>query len=220
MEKIKKNMLQVTKRELTKVEENMLNESQLNVLLQGTPKAHIYQRKAKGGGMWNYVTGTYVKKVLNLMFGWDWDFEVVKFEYNMEWKQCIVLGKLTVRHGGHTVVKNQFGRQDIKFKKDRTGPLDLGNDLKGATTDALKKCASELGIAADVYAPQEFKAIQIVQEKTQDELDAIAVRKRIIDHISRAKNKTNLAQALDELGGDGELWDLYNAKMEALNDTN
>lgn len=209
-------MIQVTRNELTKVEANMLNEPQLNVLLQGTPKQHIYQRKAKGGGTWNYVTGTYVKKVLNLMFGWDWDFEVVKFEYNMEVKQCIVLGKLTVRHKDRVVIKNQFGRQDIKFKKDKTGPLDLGNDLKGATTDALKKCASELGIAADVYAPNEFKAIQVVKEKTQEELNALAVRSRTIDHIHASDNKVMLAQALDELGDDKELWELYNNKLEEI----
>ena len=37
--------------------------------------------------------------------------------------------------------------------------LDYGNDLKAATTDALKKCASELGIASDIYGANEFKEI-------------------------------------------------------------
>ena len=41
----------------------------------------------------------------------------------------------------------------------------MGNDLKAATTDALKKCASELGIASDIYAPNEFKAIYVVPEE-------------------------------------------------------
>ena len=43
--------------------------------------------------------------------------------------------------------------------------MDLGNDLKAATTDALKKCASELGIASDIYAPNEFKSIYVVPEE-------------------------------------------------------
>lgn len=37
--------------------------------------------------------------------------------------------------------------------------LDFGNDLKAASTDALKKCASLLGIASDVYGKSEYKDI-------------------------------------------------------------
>lgn len=223
---IKPGMIQVSAKELAKVENNVLNKDQLNVLFQGTPEAHKYKRPAKGGGEWTYVTGAYVKKVLNLMFGWDWDFEVTKFEYNMGAKQCIVLGKLTVRSGGKTIIKNQFGRVDIKFKTNWDNnlkkkiptdqPLDLGNDLKAATTDSLKKCASELGIASDVYAPNEFKAIQVVEPLTQEEIDEEKLRLRIVKHINNAKNLTNLSQASDELGEDQELWGLYNKKYDEL----
>ena len=159
--------LTITSTELAKVENNALNGQQLQFLLKKTPKNHVYQRPAKGGGKWNYVTGVYVKKVLNLMFGWDWSFEVVEHKFDLQVGQAYVLGKLTVRSQGKEIVKMQFGRVDIKFKKqqDQNGnrlPLDIGNDLKAATTDALKKCASELGVASDVYAPNEFKEINIV----------------------------------------------------------
>lgn len=158
------NIIKVTEAELSKVENNLLNSSQLNFLLSSTPKAHIYERPAKGGGKWKFVTGTYVKKVLNLMFGWDWSFEIISHEVSIEFKQVVVKGKLTVHSNGRDIVKMQFGRQDIKFRRGSNEPLDIGNDLKGATTDALKKCASELGIASDVYAPNEFKAITVVEE--------------------------------------------------------
>lgn len=188
------NLPVVSSDDLAKVENNMLNTGQLQYLLQKTPKNHIYQRKAKGGGTWDYVTGTYIKKVLNLMFGWDWSFEVVEHKFDLDIKQAYVLGKLTVNSGGKTIIKMQFGRADIKFlkelafNKDGTQkmttnykgekyqikevgkqPLDIGNDLKAATTDALKKCASELGIASDVYAPNEFKEIKIVEKSTDEE---------------------------------------------------
>lgn len=159
-----KEIIKITKAELTKSENNVLNVNQLSFLLQKTPEAHIYKRPAKGGGQWSYVTGIYVKKVLNLMFGWDWDFEVVEYKYDLEVKQVFVLGKLTCRSNESKVIKMQFGSKDIMFKKSTNIPLDLGNDLKAATTDALKKCASELGIASDVYAPNEFKAIKVVDE--------------------------------------------------------
>lgn len=171
------NLPIVSSKELSKVEDNSLNTSQLAYLLQKTPSAHVYERTAKGGGKWSYVTGTYVKKVLNLMFGWDWDFEVVEYKYDLEIAQVFVLGKLTCRTNGNTIVKMQFGTKDIMFKNDWVDgkkiktkfPLDLGNDLKAATTSALKKCASEIGIASDVYAPTEFKEIRVVEPKTEDE---------------------------------------------------
>jgi len=188
-------LIEVTQNELSKVEDNALNTEQLGFLLSKTPKNHIYERPGKGGGKWKFVTGVYVKKVLNLMFGWDWSFEVVEHKIDLQLKQAYVLGKLTVNSNGRSIVKMQFGRVDIKFKKepvlDGNGnqvyypgsnkpkmqagdkqPLDVGNDLKAATTDALKKCAAELGIASDVYAPNEFKEIKIVEEevaKSDDE---------------------------------------------------
>lgn len=165
----KKGLIEISQKELSKVENNALNTSQLNFLLSKTPSNHIYERPGKGGGKWKFVTGVYVKKVLNLMFGWDWSFEVVEHKFDLTLKQAYVLGKLTVNSNGKTIVKMQFGRVDIKFKKNADPetnvrmPLDIGNDLKAATTDALKKCAAELGIASDVYAPNEFKAIKVVE---------------------------------------------------------
>ena len=43
-------------------------------------------------------------------------------------------------------------------------PLSIGNDLKAAATDCLKKCAVSLGIAADVYNKAEFNEIHITSE--------------------------------------------------------
>lgn len=165
----------ITKSELSKVRDNLLNTDQLNLLFQPTPKAHKYERPAKGGGKWTYVTGAYVKKMLNLLFGWNWSFEIIAHEVSIEFKQVVVKGKLTVRTGelGTEISRMQFGRQDVKFRKQTEEmvklklpqvPLDLGNDLKGATTDCLKKCASEFGIASDVYAPNEYKQIQIIED--------------------------------------------------------
>ena len=103
------------------------------------------------------------------MFGWDWDFEIIDEKFDLNIGQAYVKGRLTCRVGDRAIVKMQFGRCDIKFKNDwvegkkipTKNPLDIGNDLKAAATDALKKCASELGIAADVYAPNEFRELSV-----------------------------------------------------------
>ena len=40
-------------------------------------------------------------------------------------------------------------------------PLSIGNDLKSAATDALKKCAAEIGLAADIYNKEDFREVKV-----------------------------------------------------------
>ena len=47
---------------------------------------------------------------------------------------------------GVTATRQQFGSQKIKRARQTGNPLDIGFDLKGAATDALKKCASLVGV--------------------------------------------------------------------------
>ena len=145
-----------------------MNLKQLLHIIQKTPAEHIYHRVGKGGGQFEYVTGTYIKKMLNYTFGWMWDFEVR--DHGREKDMIWVLGRLTIKDkkGTPMIVKEQFGRADVKYYKDRTkGELDFGNDLKSAATDALKKCASEFGIASDVYGKGEFEEIKAKGYQTE-----------------------------------------------------
>ena len=148
------NLALITESELS-LGDKVLNREQLQRLLTKTPAAFVRSRPAKGGGTWKYVSGGYVKKVLNLMFGFNWDFEVVSSQ--VAHGEVIVLGRLTCRVGDHTIVKMQYGNKDIICKKGTDTPLSIGNDMKSAATDALKKCAAEIGIAADIYNADEFR---------------------------------------------------------------
>ena len=49
--------------------------------------------------------------------------------------------------------------------KDRYEAVPIGDTLKAAASDALKKCASLLGIALDVYWPELDRAEKKVKEK-------------------------------------------------------
>jgi len=162
---------------LTLIEEAPLEEQQILQIMGKTPKKHIYSRPAKGGGEWEYVTGVYVKKVLNYVFGWLWDFEIV--EHGRENDLVWVLGRLTVKgKDGVEIKKMQFGRADVKMKRGTKIPLDFGNDLKAASTDALKKCASELGVASDVYGRNEFREVEgpprSADKETREKVDNMA----------------------------------------------
>ena len=194
--------LVLTQSDISKANNVILNNDQIGFILASTPKKHIRKRPAKGGGTWQYVSINYVQKVLNMMFGWDWNFEIEKEEIFIEAGEVVVKGKLTVnithedKHGNQvvkTIIKSQYGNKDIQFlnenvvdkngnivyndgkpKKQKTNkPLSIGNDLKSAASDALKKCASLIGIAQDVYAPQEFREIEI-KESEPDVADLLS----------------------------------------------
>lgn len=164
--------------DLSLVENNALNANQLKQLLKKTPQQYVHSRPAKGGGTWEYVTGGYVRKVLNLLFGWRWSFEIL--DEKVMHGEAIVKGKLTCFSNGQEIVKMQYGNKDIAYRReaDKDGnkiPLSIGNDLKAAATDALKKCAAELGIAADIYNKMDFREVQVDtrEEITLDDLQEL-----------------------------------------------
>src|SRR6476660_9125552 len=130
-----------------------LSEAQVDFLLQRTPKHEIKKRQGRGGLQFSYVEHGYVTERLNLVFGFNWDFEVTDKQILED--EVIVEAKLTVRTpGGQTIVKTQFGGADIKRHASgaKSGrPLSIADDYKAAASDALKKCASLLGIGLDLY---------------------------------------------------------------------
>lgn len=207
-------MTQVAKinpKELSLVENNALNPNQLAWVLKRTPSQYIKKRPAKGGGEWAYVSGSYVRKVLNLMFGFDWSFEIL--EQHVMHGEAIVKGKLTCNTNGKTIVKMQFGNKDIMCKKGTDTPLSIGNDLKAAATDALKKCAAELGIAADVYNAQEFKEVIVDTSITATNDDK--EKKRVLEHIEAAADVEEL-EMVEMLIEAHNLEKQYFAKLKSL----
>lgn len=96
-----------------------------------------------------YVTGDYIIRCLNYACLFDWDEEIIETREDLIENQThfSVFGKLIIRTTeGKTISKTQWGAQILR------GKMEPGDALKGATTDCLKKCASALGIARDVYA--------------------------------------------------------------------
>lgn len=186
--------------------ESILNANQVQKIFNSTAARYKYARPAKGGGTWTYVRTSYIRRTLDGLFGFNWDFEIVTPDdvaFNMAAMTGVVSirGRLTGRTKKdgewHTIVREQYGRSEVKWQteavlddygkpvKDSYGkpkksrkidewsgkplPLDFGNDLKAAASDALKKCAAQLGIAADVYDPDEFIPMEITGSTEADE---------------------------------------------------
>lgn len=100
-----------------------------------------------GGMNLTYVTGEQVTTRLNEVLGvGGWSFKILEHGLNAEADEVWVLGEIVAHFTGHEVTRQQFGSQKIKRRRDTGVPLDMGFDLKGATTDAMKKCASLLGV--------------------------------------------------------------------------
>jgi hypothetical protein len=134
----------------------------LGQLLRGkTPSSVIQKRQGKGGQTFSYIPGWYVKKTLNSLFAMMWNFELIPVTegqlFNMTSRQVIVMGKLTIMNtkGQPKIIKMGMGKKDIAYQKidgkSSTTPVDLGNDIKAAETDALKRCAVNIGIGLDLY---------------------------------------------------------------------
>lgn len=171
-------MTTATQSQLLKVE-TQLTTDQIQRFFVSTPPEKVKTRPAKGGGQWKYVSGSYVTQVLNSLFGFNWSFTVdtgVDEALQSAKSGCVVVkGTLKVKIGDEWITKEQFGKKEVTFKKDTTIPLDFGNDMKAAATDAKKKCASELGLFADVYSQEDFLEVRVIDDQKKDERDSEAV---------------------------------------------
>lgn len=125
-----------------------------NLVTGKTPRDVVFNRPIRGGANADYVPGWWFVEQLNSLFGHFWDFEILREGIGS--KQVWVLGKLTVKSpDGKAVTKTAYGGSDIKFKKDTTEIIDIGDDLKAAATDSMKKASTLLGIASDIYGKRE-----------------------------------------------------------------
>ena len=130
-----------------------ISEAQQTVFTQSTPPEVIKTRPGPGGKRLSYVEHGWVTKQLNLAFNWAWSWRVLDWKVipDMETAaEVFVLGELAVHTPHGDLIKTQFGTSDVKRTKQGS-IISIGDDLKAASSDALKKCASLLGLALDLY---------------------------------------------------------------------
>lgn len=102
----------------------------------------------------DYLTGNQVVGRLNEVLGFEgWSFSVKEHGFDAQADEVWALGRLEVypdAAAAVTVIREQFGSQKHNRRRAPVGEvgaiLDYGFDLKGAATDALKKCASLIGV--------------------------------------------------------------------------
>jgi hypothetical protein len=107
-------------------------------------KEQIKQRKGNFGDTIDYVETCVVIQRLNDAFEGQWSFEVLSVDKHGE--EYCVLGKLSA----DGISKSQFGSKQITITKAGE-VISIGDDLKAAASDSLKKCASLLGVGLHLY---------------------------------------------------------------------
>lgn len=117
----------------------------VSILQNPFTDSQIKQRKGLWGKTLDYIEGHSVISRLNEAFESDWSFSII--EHHILDEEVIVLGRLTAGE----IVKEQFGSNKITKDSETGRILCLGDDLKSAATDSLKKCSSLLGVGLHLY---------------------------------------------------------------------
>ena len=120
-------MAKIEKDAILKVESG-LTLNQIQKFFTETPANKVKERPAKGGGSWKYVEGSYVTQVLNSLFGFMWQFEILTpsdqaLDMAMKTGSVALQGRLKVKIGDDWVIKEQYGRKEVAFKKGTKDPF-------------------------------------------------------------------------------------------------
>jgi hypothetical protein len=108
--------------------------------------ARLIRQVEKRGKSLDYIPGSAIIARLNEVFGTDWNYEILKLDIGQAW--VVARARITYP-GGH---KDGVGGAQIKMRRDGNGPVDVSDDAKAATTDALKRCAMLLGVGLHLYS--------------------------------------------------------------------
>lgn len=133
----------------------------------------------KGGASLTYIPVSEVITRLNKVLGIDsWSFNILSCERDALDPDYIVAHVRLMWHTDGTrpenaIVRDGFGGQ--KIKRTKTGDIvDLGDEMKGAVSDALKKAAQTLGVG--LYLARSEEAMDIeeamsISPQEQERLD-------------------------------------------------
>lgn len=103
----------------------------------------------KGGAKLTYVPVSEVIQRLNDVLGmtaWSWEAtRVWRDEVSPDW--VLAVGRMTATIDGVTSTKSGEGGVKVKYLRDGETLVDLGDEFKGAASDALKKAAQKFGVA-------------------------------------------------------------------------
>ena len=142
------------------------NDSMLRDLSEPFP-SEVERTLKKGGASLTYIPISEVIARLNRIFGINgWSSEIIKCERDALDPDFIVAHvRLTARTDGEWVITTHDGIGGQKIKRTKTGDIvDLGDEFKGAVSDALKKAAQQFGVALYLARSEEAMMLEAQNE--------------------------------------------------------
>lgn len=180
----------------------MSNSDIQNLLNEPFPK-EVERTLKKSGVYLTYIPVSEVITRLNKVFGFDgWSYEILKCERDALDPDFVVAHVRMSVHGKdniNSVSKDGFGGQ--KIKRTKTGEIvDLGDEMKGAVSDALKKAAQALGIG--LYLARSEESMEIEAEMSIDpEVDLLWVEFVQLSKSLNQDNKNSLSTFWEQYSG-------------------
>jgi len=122
---------------------------------------------SKGGTRLTYIPVSEVINRMNRVIGLGWSSEVIRVERDTLDPDFIVAHvRVTAHIDGITVTKDGFGGQ--KIKRTKAGDIvDLGDEYKGAVSDAFKKACQMLGIGLYLARAEEARDAEAEMDAPQ-----------------------------------------------------
>lgn len=189
----------------TTLGEQQMDSKVIEILERKFEKKDIKQRQGSFGRMLDYVEGHRVIQRLNEAFQGDWSFNILTPTHQaIVGDSVIVHVQITAKIGqpGEWISRDGIGGKKLTKVRGKDEYLDLASDFKAATTDALKKAASTLGVALDLYGiddedekkPAEKAAVRTEEAPAEDgpaKPNQILAIRSMVD-----KKKLNLGEVL------------------------
>lgn len=183
-------------------------------LAEPFPQELLRENKAKG---LTYVPVAEVIARLNRVLGVpNWSTSIVKTWREPDHPDWVLsLVRLTITIGDQTFEREGIGGQQVKHRKSGD-VVDLGDEYKGAYSDALKKAAQSLGVGLELARTDEALAYaEYVPAEPTPEAKLFGVFKTHLDSMSaeqKAKLKTWWSETYPDAGPPSTT-----SKLELLN---
>lgn len=138
----------------------------------------------KGNSTFTYIPASEVVAKLNEILGvTGWETVESDAWIDKDYPDWVI-AKYTIKAtvDGQVTVRVGWGGQKIKMSRDG-GPLDLGDEFKGASSDALKKCVSHLGVGLYLSRDEEMVALEEEARKEKAGPELIKVVEDFIETL-------------------------------------
>ena len=188
--------------------------SMLNSLSEPFP-SEVEKQLKKGGASLTYIPVSEVITRLNKVLGVDmWSYEIIKCERDALDPDYIVAHVRlsatfvpTEKAPNIIVTKDGIGGQ--KIKRTRNGDiLDLGDGMKGAVSDALKKAAQHFGVGLYLARSEESMHLEYAEEQAVSPISS--------EHFDRLRKVLN-SQPQEGIEGAKQYWATISNNAEFTN---